>query len=163
MEGIPDRNQKGGSLQSKSQMRRYLVLLLSSVMVLTGCFSRKEFHTDGVFSSVVEMSDTTAVYGLWVTVRTSARCCEDSIGMMARIISPDGRRYSLDTLVIPVGKRVTYSGRDKRLFRCMSVLSNDVKALYRTGVCPVVPGDWKITFTADPSLVEGVWVCAEKK
>jgi len=144
-------------------MTKYSVLLIFLILAFaTGC-SAADSGSDGRYVSVVEMNDTTASYDLWVTVRTSVKCTVDSLDMTVRIISPDRVKYSVDTWTVPMDRNTILSGKDEKISGRMSVFSYDIRALYRTGIIPVQPGKWELSFDADPSFVEGIWASVEKR
>jgi len=139
-------------------------ILLSAFLtaLIWGC-TETGSSRDGMYIYSVDMSDTTAFYDIWVTVRTPVHTSADSLKMIICITSPDRHRYSVDTWVVPIGRQGSAFDRDDRLGSRFSAFSHDIKALYRSGVRPSQSGEWVLSFTADPSRVDGIWVSAEKK
>lgn len=139
---------------------RILCLLLAAVFI-ADCGRFGSGNGKGMTASVF-MDDTAASYNVWLTIRTPLRAKVDSLTIAMDIAAPDGLGCSLDTLVIPMDRDLIASGSLKGIRSCSSVLSYDVEVLYRAGVRPVWPGEWKLSFAAEPPVVGGIWARVEK-
>lgn len=107
------------------------------------------------------MCDTAVSYDVWLVVRTPVRATADSLSIAVDIEAPEGMAHSFDTLVIPLDKNLIASGSLKGINSCSSVFSYDMEVLYRTGVRPIWPGEWKLSFTAEPPITEEIWARVE--
>lgn len=140
-------------------LRSFLSLSLVS-FILAGCGRSGSSCGDGM-TATLSMGDTAVSYDIWLEVRTPARVVADSLVIAVDIEAPEGMAHSFDTLVVPLGRDLIASGSLKGIRSCSSVLSYDVEVLYRTGVRPVWPGEWKFSFSAEPPIAEEIWARAE--
>jgi len=127
----------------------------------TGCCTE---DSRGRFVSEVEMTDSSAVYDLWLTVRVQGDFKDDHIPVDIEVSSPDSRYRAEERFVLPVAScHESGMTRQSDTFRAFtSGYAYDLEYLYRTNIRPDIYGVWVISMATASESVSGIWARIEK-
>lgn len=144
---------------------RNMILCLIVVASFVCCAGGSAEDSRKSFVSEVEMSDSAAMYDLWLTVRLKGDFKGDYVPLDIVVFSPDGQYRAEDRFVFPVEPRREFRMiHNSDLFRAFtSWYAYDAECLYRSDIRPDRYGEWRISMTTASESVSGIWARVEKQ
>lgn len=146
-----------------SFLRKFILFPVVAVLSVC-CTGGYTEESPGRFVSEVEMTDSSAVYDLWLTVRMQGDFKDDHLPVDVVVFSPDSRYRAEERFVLPVApcheSGMTCQSNTFRAFT--SGYAYDMEYLYRTNIRPDIYGVWVISMATASESVSGIWARIEK-